>query len=73
MIVNFSVVGNPHGSVFVRHRLAAPRQIDNAQPTMSEGYLSIPAAQNLLTLGIGSTVELNIGHPLQNFRQRNWL
>jgi hypothetical protein len=40
---------------------------------MTECHLRSFTGKNLLALTIGATVNLNIGHALQHFRQRDWL
>src|SRR5256885_10798981 len=41
MIVNFAVVNNLHGTVFVRHRLMPCGDIHDAQTTMAQSNLSV--------------------------------
>jgi len=64
MIVDFSVVGDPHGIVFVSQRLVSGIDIDNAQSAMSKASVTILADSKPLI--IGSPMTNPIQHSFHN-------
>jgi hypothetical protein len=59
MVVNLAIEDDPDGVVFVRQRLVACRQIDNAQPTMAKRRVAIDKQAGI----IRSTMGDDITHP----------
>ena len=58
VIEDLAVVGNPQRVVFIAHRLAAGREIDDAQAAMTDCYLSL----HVEAVGVRSAVGDDIRH-----------
>src|SRR5436190_3308090 len=62
IVVDLAVEADPNRPIFVRQRLLARAQIDNAQATMPKR----PVPPHVQTRGIRSAVFLDIGHSLHD-------
>src|SRR4029078_970354 len=65
-IVDLAVEGDPDGTVFIRERLFAGSQVDNAEPTVGEGN----AAAAKRAVFIGPAVDQPGADALQHFHGR---
>jgi hypothetical protein len=63
VIINFPIVDNPDGSIFVADRLSASRQVDNTQAAASEANTTV----NVTTLIVWTTMNQHLHHPVQIF------